>query len=447
MKILEVVHNFLPDNIGGTEVYTYNISKEFKKLGHDTRVFTHYSSQKDDEYNSKEYQYNGIPVHSINYNFKDLKNFSGFYRNDLIDNKFKKYLPQFDPDIIHFQHLTCLSVNLINIARDSGYPAIATIADYWYLCQRGQLIDTELQICESVNPEKCVNCYLPQLRALSSDRISGLKKKTKSGFLKKLGKKILSIFPGKSGTDYKSMITDRLEFITSTLNRLNLILAPSKFLKNMYILHGINPDLIVYSDYGFDPGFEFKNFDKIKTPIKFGFIGTIIPTKGLHIVVESFRQLKSLPIEFHVHGIAYNYPGFEDYYSKLIDNAKGLNITFHGEFQNNEVNNILQNLDLLIVPSIWFENSPLTIHEAFLSGIPVITSDKGGMAELVKDGVTGFQFKLGDSRSLSEIIRKLSDNPDIILELNKNIKNEKIKTLEQDAEGIIEKIKQIKAGN
>ena len=64
----------------------------------------------------------------------------------------------------------------------------------------------------------------------------------------------------------------------------------------------------------------------------------------------------------------------------------------------------MADVDWVVVPSIWWENSPLVIQEAFLHGRPVICSDIGGMAEKVTDGVNGLHFRVGDPEDLARVI-------------------------------------------
>ena len=65
----------------------------------------------------------------------------------------------------------------------------------------------------------------------------------------------------------------------------------------------------------------------------------------------------------------------------------------------------------MIVPSVWFENEPLTIQEAQIAGVPVITGNEGGMAELVRDGVDGLHFQLGDAQDLRRVLLQLLEDP------------------------------------
>jgi glycosyltransferase involved in cell wall biosynthesis len=94
---------------------------------------------------------------------------------------------------------------------------------------------------------------------------------------------------------------------------------------------------------------------------------------------------------------------------------------FHGAYDNAAVADILASVDAVIVPSLWYENSPLTIQEAFVGRVPVITADQGGMAELVQHEVNGLHFRLGDAADLRRVLREVADDPARLARLRANI--------------------------
>ena len=96
-----------------------------------------------------------------------------------------------------------------------------------------------------------------------------------------------------------------------------------------------------------------------------------------------------------------------DHAAELRRAAAGLDVTFAGGFAREDAERVLSGLDLLVVPSIWYENMPITIYEARRHGIPVVVTDLGGMAEAVEHGVSGLTFPRGDDVALAERIRAL----------------------------------------
>ena len=95
------------------------------------------------------------------------------------------------------------------------------------------------------------------------------------------------------------------------------------------------------------------------------------------------------------------------------------------------IGSVLAKIDVLVIPSLWYENSPLTIHEAYLAGIPVIVTDNGGMAELVSDGLSGLHFRRGDVADLRAKIQRFLDEPELHGRLVRGIPA--VKTIADDA--------------
>jgi ribonucleotide reductase alpha subunit len=110
---------------------------------------------------------------------------------------------------------------------------------------------------------------------------------------------------------------------------------------------------------------------------------------------------------------------------------KNSRVQFHGRYPPSEVGHILSKLDVLVVPSRWYENAPLTIQEAFLSGIPVVASRLGGMAEFVHDEENGLLFNVGDPADLARCLRRLHDDRDLLRRLRPTVKTHK--SIESDA--------------
>src|SRR5262249_45009411 len=131
--------------------------------------------------------------------------------------------------------------------------------------------------------------------------------------------------------------------------------------------------------------------------LRTGYIGTISEFKGVQLIVDAFREIREPGIECRIYG---DLDVFPDFKGRLLKLETPRAVRYMGRLENERIVDALAQLDLLIVPSVWFENSPLTIHEAFLAGVPVLTSDCGGMAELVEHSVSGLQFRTGDAAHL-----------------------------------------------
>ena len=122
------------------------------------------------------------------------------------------------------------------------------------------------------------------------------------------------------------------------------------------------------------------------------------------ITFEVFGDYRSQPLEF------------QKELQERLDSV-GMNVGLHGPYDESRVDELMQSVDVIIVPSVWWENSPLVIQEAFRNGRPVICSDIGGMAEKVRNGLDGFHFHAGSSLALSSLLKRLADNRQILTDV------------------------------
>ena len=155
-KIVMVNIGFPPHSIGGTEVYTLNLSKALISLGHEVKVFTALNDLSYKQYDIVEYEYSGIPVFSVVNSPFFARSYIDYFLNPAVDQIFQQFLEREQPDIVHFQHMAYLSGNLQEIANKFSIPAVSTIHDYWYLCFRSQLIRPDGKVCSG--PGEGFNC-------------------------------------------------------------------------------------------------------------------------------------------------------------------------------------------------------------------------------------------------------------------------------------------------
>lgn len=202
----------------------------------------------------------------------------------------------------------------------------------------------------------------------------------------------------------------------------NRFISPSHFLKGRFVEFGINADRISVLDNGFDlrpwKGVSKRKRNAESGPLRVVFLGTWIPTKGVHILIEAFKGLDPLRARLDVHGYAPGYDGHEDYEDqlrRLVGRAP--HIRLGDAYAPEQVPALLGPADVLVAPSIWYENSPLTIHEAFLAGVVVVASNHGGLKEFVRNGVNGFTFEPGNAESLRQVLNRLVDDRGLLADL------------------------------
>jgi glycosyltransferase involved in cell wall biosynthesis len=198
---------------------------------------------------------------------------------------------------------------------------------------------------------------------------------------------------------------------------------------------GIPDDKIIFSRYGFNLN-NFKNSKKIYSDkLRFAFIGNFLPAKGLHILIDAFNRVKGKNVELKIYGKVLSYKALlENYFKYVKKMAKNKNIKFMGGFDNREIAKIFSQIDVLIVPSIWYENSPLVIQEAFATNTPVIASRIGGIAELIDGGKNGLLFEPNSVDDLYAKMSQLIENRWLLKELSQQ--QTPIKTVEENAQEV-----------
>lgn len=210
----------------------------------------------------------------------------------------------------------------------------------------------------------------------------------------------------------REAVLHRSNWVQRVFRETDLFIAPSRFLMERYIRYGVPAEKVIYSDYGFIiPSLPPKK--PIHKPVTFGYLGTWIPSKGVELALQAFREIQPDDARFLVYGfLPGGYEGIDDYDSYLRSLA-GPAVEFRGKYDPAQVYSILSEFDVLIMPSIWYENSPLTIHEAFLARVPVIVSNQGGMAELTEHG-GGLVFEPRNVDSLRTEIEKVIASPALV---------------------------------
>jgi GT2 family glycosyltransferase len=185
-------------------------------------------------------------------------------------------------------------------------------------------------------------------------------------------------------------------------------LAPSRFLRDRMAALGVGGIEVVANGHSALP--TAPPVPATNGRVRFGYVGAVIPSKGVHVLAQAFRLLADPRAELQIHGPVLPYHGDEGYGERLRDSLGPNAGALRGAFPHEGRGVVLAGLDVLVVPSIWEENAPLTVHEAFQARLPVVASGHGGLAELVRDGLDGLLFRPGDAHDLARAMRRLMDD-------------------------------------
>lgn len=381
-KRILVVNNLFPPFVsGGAEIVAYEQSKKIKKMGFDIRIFSGKRDNLSRRYSlikkKKYFEVSRVILHDDDF---DYNYFNDSEKEELL-GEFSKTLYEVSPDLVHFHNLAGLSIKMIEECKKLNIPMIMTLHDYWPICYKGTLLDDNSSVC-NIKDGRCLNCK-KELINMKNGPVSAL---TRNTLLLK----------------YMSMV--------------DLLISPSKYLIERFIDCGIPADKTRVINNGIDT-LRFRRLNKGKSKkIRFGFIGQICEHKGVYNLLSSISLLspkERIRVSFFIAGSGEK--NLLEHYKEVIREQKIADcVNFLGRIKNNKICKFFSYIDVLIVPSVWPENSPVVIMEAFASGTPVLASRIGGIPELVEDGITGYLHRHDDPAELASNIRRIIENPGIV---------------------------------
>ena len=394
MRVLYACHQFFPEYYTGTERYTLDLAKQMQRMGHNVSVLTYAIKVAGAQQSTgapvsrRRYEHDGIPVTALRHVDFDrrggLPSISFEIEDPLIFQELKRFLAEQSFDLLHCIHPMRLGRG-IRAAKESGLKVVLHLMDYWMICPRVTLQRLDGSLCDGPDHGRnCANfCY--------------------------------------QDNEIRERIFKRYADSLETLGMVDTVLSHSRFLIEVFKQSGVDTRGFVHCPNGFDYAnvkFNNRGRDRRDTAVTFGFIGTILPHKGVEILIDAFKRVAADNVRLKIYG---GYFEEHEYYSRLLAKAEGdKRIEFCGDYAFNSVAGVLAGIDVVVVPSLWYENAPLVIGTAQAFGIPVIATGLGGMKEMVVDGVNGFTFRLGDAEDLADKIRLLAEKPDLLANLSKN---------------------------
>lgn len=336
----------------------------------------------------------GIEITKLRINPRILLDFRSTYQRDEVDLIFLNYLREKKPDLVHIHHLGGLSIGMIRLADELGIPVLITLHDHHPFCPRGQRIRNDKRICQKIVLDECLECLKPQTVGLNLPA--------------KLAMYVLAKNKG------LEQLREMHREIARQFSRVFKIITPSKFHQERIIEAGVEPEKTIVMPYGLDLSLVEKVSPRPPgEPVrKFGYLGTLIPSKGVEDLILAFKKMRTKGCELHIFGEAVPYHGLYDYDQRLKEMATGLPVYFHGAYQPDELPQALAQIDCLVLPSRWYESFGITIREALRAKRPVIVSDIGAFKEAIVHGENGLLFPAGDVLELREMMDKLAQKPE-----------------------------------
>jgi glycosyltransferase involved in cell wall biosynthesis len=393
-RVLQICHNHPRVRPGGAEVYAHELHRHLRRVEEWEPTFLARSGPPHSPEGAPHPGARISPMegaadeyllypedHDFDWMFGTMRRRKDLYTEDL-----RRFLLALRPDIVHFQHTLFIGYDAIREIRRTlpETPVVYTLHEFLPICHnKGQMVRTvDRSLCAEATPRRCAECF-PDI---APDEF----------FL-------------------------RQRFIRAQLDLVDLFVAPSATLRERFVEWGIPRERILLEDYG---RIEMPPLGEVERPAphdRLGIFGQVNPYKGIDVLLRAMRALGDEAPRLRVHGANLDLQehSFRDEISDLLTAAEG--VTSIGPYPPEQAGEMMAAVDWVVVPSVWWENSPLVIQEAFAARRPVICSDVGGMAEKVVDGVNGLLFRVGDADCLAATIRRAVTEPGLWPRLREGI--------------------------
>lgn len=397
MKILQVIHGYPMRYNAGSEVYTQSLCQALADR-HQVHVFTREEDSFAADFALRQEVDAADPrirLHVVN-----TPRSRDRYRQEGVDRRFADLCAALGPDVVHIGHLNHLSTSLVFAASRRQIPIVYTLHDYWLMCPRGQFMqmhpstDDPRELwaaCDGQEDQKCAKrCYARYFSGATEEESEDV-------------------------AYWSRWVARRMQHVREVAEHVDLFIAPARYLYDRYFRDfGLPPRKLTYLDYGFHLQRYAGRRRQPGEPFTFGYIGTHIPAKGVHHLLQAFGLLRG-DCALRIWGR----PRGQDTealrsLAAALPESQSSRVEWLAEYRNQDiVREVFDRVDTIVVPSVWVENSPLVIHEALQARVPVITADAGGMAEYVHHEENGLLFAHRDPAALAAQMQRMIDDPQL----------------------------------
>ncbi|MCK4207003.1 glycosyltransferase family 4 protein [Brucella pituitosa] len=396
LRVLVISHAHPSISLGGGEIASYNLHKGLNATPGVQSVYLARASHPIPRHGttalmSMRRASDEILFHADEYDHFYLSN----KNTDEIRRDLLRFVRDFDPDIVHFHHVLGLGLETLYAIRETLPDRIilVTFHEFLSICNNdGQMVKAGTsKLCNEASPIDCHACFpqIPPARFLKRER-----------------------------------------FVRGMLELADAFVSPSEFLANRYREWGINPEKMTVIENGIaitqtTPPRELTGPDPRRS--RFAFFGQINPFKGIDVLIDAVsrvpEQVWGEDSRLMIFGgnLEKQPPAFQERMQKLIEEA-GPRVRFYGAYQNAEMPRLMQSVDWVVMPSIWWENSPIVIQEALHHRRPVICSNIGGMAEKIRDGEDGLHFRVRSAEDLADRFTEVLSDQNIWNRLHQSIR-------------------------
>ena len=399
MRILHVVHQYLPDHVGGTELYTQQLARRQVDSGHSPAVFALAPASTDWPEPALE---EGLRIYRAPVGDRSpTREFQDTFGDKAIHSALRDVLRREKPEVVHVQHIKGIPSALGKLLTRAQIPYVVTLHDYWYACANAQLLTNyDKTLCDG--PNWWLNCGRCALARAGHANL---------------------VFLSPAVAPLMALRNRRLNRF---LDKAELLIAPTSFVRETYGRLGLSKDRIHVVPHGISVQTVARRQRPANGAFRVAYIGGLAWQKGVHVLVEAFNRLPAGDVHLAIHG---DESAFPNYVAELRGIARHPGISFAGRLDRSDLWTVLAESDVVVVPSLWYETASLIVQESFAAGVPVIASDIGALSGRVLDGVDGMLVPAGDAAAMSAALEQLRQDRDLLGRLRDGIRP--VRTIEE----------------
>jgi glycosyltransferase involved in cell wall biosynthesis len=385
MRVAYLTHQYFPRHVAGTEVYTRGLAVRTSAAGAAVEILTYHESPSGDprDYGIVATEHDGIPVREIHGNLSVAPDPArAEYDNPHTGRLVREELARFRPDIVHVMHAMKISGSAMEACGALDIPFVVTLCDFWFICPRHTLLTSRGRLCEGPGHRLgCARCL-----------------RDTHGFLRA---------PRRLWRDARA-IAGRRRYLARGLDGACRIIALCEFTRRMFARNGIPAHRIEVIEHGLEVEGLGRAARRPASLPRITFIGSLVPHKGPHLLLESLARIAPVRLECRIYGAVPATP-YGEQLRRLA--AADPRVRLMGAFPPTALGEVLAESDLLAVPSIWYENDPLVVKAAFYCGIPVLAARIGSLGEMVQPEANGWLVEPGDIPAWAAAIARFAAAP------------------------------------
>lgn len=436
-RVLLAVHHYPPRRVGGAELLTQRLARWLTRHGVQVRVVCVENVERGSatKIHARDEMDGAVQVQRLDVTFAPEQRLPLWFDEPALREQFALLCADWRPDIVHLVSGYLMGTAPLDTARSHNIASVVTLTDFWFLCPTIQLLRGDGSLCAGPEALECARCLYDERRVFRT--IDRRAPNVMRAFWKTANAQTwlgasLGLPP------ILHSLHARRDTLIHALNQADAIISLTRFLADLHIANGvtrekffIKPDCIEPTD------FDAVEFRPPRTDeIHFGYLGQITPIKGVDVLLRAFLEVEKKtkkPIRLHVYGNTNAEPSYARALQHIAGDAS--NITFHGAYEHRRALALMNEMSVIVVPSLWYENSPRVIFEAFAAKRPVIGTRVGGIAEVVRDKENGLLFERDSVQDLARVMLRIVQEPALLQDLAQNIPAPR--TLDEDMRDVL----------